>query len=342
MDLLILGGTGFIGVHMTQLALARGHTVTHFNRGRTNADLFPHVERLTGDRNGPLDALRARRWDAVIDNCGFLPRQVRLSAELLASNVQQYVFVSSLAVYSSFATPPTESSPVTKLADESIQQMDLSIYGPLKAACEDAAEAAMPGRVTVLRPGLIVGPGDNTERFTYWPVRTARGGDFVAPGSPIDGIQIIDARDLATFALHSIEQRVVGPFNVVSAAGELSMGDLIDESIRTAEALAKPSAPPRPTWIPAEFLRTQQVALFEFPVWVDAAGPMAGFSKTSAARAFKAGLTIRPLRTTVHDTLDWHLRRPEAQRTQFKGGVAPAREQQLLAAWRESQAGAAN
>jgi 2'-hydroxyisoflavone reductase len=181
--ILILGGTRFIGVHMTELALKRGHQVTFFNRGRTNPDLFPEVERIAGDRNGDIDGLKGRQWDAVIDNSGYVPRQVRATAELLAPNVKQYLFVSSVSVYPNFSEARDERSPLARIEDETTEKVDGSTYGALKALCEKAAEAAMPGRTTSLRPGLIVGPEDNTDRFTYWPARAARGGEFMAPGS---------------------------------------------------------------------------------------------------------------------------------------------------------------
>src|SRR4051812_45437488 len=204
MKLLILGGTRFIGLHITALALQRGHTVTFFNRGKTHTDRFPEIERIKGDRNGEIDGLKDRKWDVVIDNSGYVPRHVKLSAELLAPNVRQYLFVSSISVYPDFSVPRNESSPVGKLADESIEKVDGDTYGPLKALCEQAALQAMPGRTTVLRPGLIVGPDDNTDRFTYWPARAARGGEFIAPGGARDPFQVIDVRDLAAFALNVV------------------------------------------------------------------------------------------------------------------------------------------
>ena len=207
LKILILGGTRFIGLHMTALALARGHTLTFFNRGKTKTDRYPEVERIKGDRNGEIDGLKDREWDVVIDNSGYVPRHVRLSAELLAPRVTQYVFVSSISVYPDFSVPRDEKSPVGKLADESIEKVDGDTYGPLKALCEQAAEKALPGRTTIMRPGLIVGPDDNTDRFTYWPARAARGGEFIAPGAPGDPFQIIDVRDLAAFTLNAIENK---------------------------------------------------------------------------------------------------------------------------------------
>ena len=181
--ILMLGGTRFIGLHMTALALERGHTLTFFNRGKTKTDRYPEVERIKGDRNGEIDGLKDREWDVVIDNSGYVPRHVRLSAELLAPKVRQYVFTSSISVYPNFSVPRDEKSPVGKLPDETVEKVDGDTYGPLKALCEQAAEKALPGRTTIIRPGLIVGPDDNTDRFTYWPARAARGGEFIAPGA---------------------------------------------------------------------------------------------------------------------------------------------------------------
>ena len=207
LKILILGGTRFIGLHMTALALERGHTLTFFNRGKTKTDRYPEIERIKGDRNGEIDGLKDREWDVVIDNSGYVPRHVRLSAELLAPKVKQYVFVSSISVYPNFSVPRDEKSPVGKLADETVEKVDGETYGPLKALCEQAvregaARAARPSS----GPGLIVGPDDNTDRFTYWPARAARGGEFIAPGAPTDAFQVIDVRDLAAFTINAVEK----------------------------------------------------------------------------------------------------------------------------------------
>jgi 2'-hydroxyisoflavone reductase len=331
LSILILGGTRFIGVEMTELALKRGHEITFFNRGKTNADLFPDIERIKGDRNGEIDGLKGRKWDAVIDNSGYFPRAVKLTAELLAPSISQYLFVSSISVYPDFKAPRDETSAVGKLKDESIEKVDNDTYGPLKALSEKAAEAAMPGRVTVIRPGLIVGPHDSTDRFTYWPARAARGGEMLAPGKPTDGIQIIDGRDLAAFVLDALENRVIGTYNLVSPPGMFTIGDVVNESIRAANALAKPTPPPKATWAPAPFLEAQKVQGWsDMPVWLDAKGDEAAFASTSAARAMKAGLKITPMRKTCHDTLAWHLTRPAAERDKLKAGIAPEREKQVL------------
>jgi len=335
LEILVLGGTRFLGPHMADYALARGHALTFFNRGTTNAGVLPQVERIHGDRNGELGGLAGRRWDAVIDNSGFVPRQVRLSAELLHGQVAHYLFVSSVSVYASFASANDERSAVGKLADESVEKVDGETYGPLKALCESAATAVYgPGQTTIIRPGLIVGPGDNTDRFTYWPARAARGGDFAAPGSPADPIQVIDVRDLAAFAIRAVERRTAGVFNVLSPPGRFTIGDVVDQSIAAARAGPGPRPPPNAVWIPADFLAARQIAPWsDMPVWVPSAGDEAGFALVSAARALEAGLEIRPMAATVSDTLRWHLQRPAAEREKLKAGLSPERESELLAAW---------
>jgi 2'-hydroxyisoflavone reductase len=333
--ILMLGGTRFIGIHMTRLALERGHEVTHFTRGRSGLGLFPSVRQLNGDRNGQIDALASGEWDAVIDNSGYVPRHVRLSAELLAPRARQYVFVSSISVYPDFSVPRGEDSAVGKLDDETVEKVDGATYGPLKALCEQAAERAFPGRSTILRPGLIVGPEDNTDRFTYWPARAARGGEFIAPVGPREAVQVIDARDLAAFALRCIEERTMGVFNLVSAPGQFTLGELVGESVRAATRLAKPKTPPQPVWLPLDFLDAQKIEGWsDLPVWSASRDGEAAFAATPVARALAAGLSIRPLRATVTDTLAWHLERPEAQRNALKAGLSADREAAALAAWR--------
>jgi 2'-hydroxyisoflavone reductase len=265
-----------------------------------------------------------------------VPRQVRLAAQMLRASVPHYLFVSSLSVYASFAAPNDEDSPVGKLADETVETVDGATFGPLKALCETAArEVYGAGNVTVLRPGLIVGPDDNTDRFTYWPARAARGGRFAAPGTPADPVQLIDARDLAAFALDAIERRVTGTFNVVSAPGRFTIGELVAESVAAARSIAKPAATPEPVWMPAPFLEAQGVQPWsDMPVWVPATGDSAGFAATAMSRATVAGLRIRPLAETVVDTLRWHLSRPAAERDKLKAGLAAERETKLLADFR--------
>ncbi len=333
--ILILGGTRFIGLHMTALALERGHTLTFFNRGKTNADKFPEIERIRGDRTDDIEGLKGRKWDAVVDNSGYVPRFVRNSAVLLAPNVKHYVFVSSVSVYPDFSVPRDESSPVGKLTDETVEKVDGDTYGPLKALCEQAVEKALPGRTTVIRPGLIVGPDDNTDRFTYWPARAARGGEFIAPGAPGDPFQVIDARDLAAFTLGIIENNVTGVYNAVSNVNEFKFGELTDACIAAARKQARPADAPRVIYLPGEFLEEQKVAPWsEMPVWLPAKAEEAAFAATSNRAALAMGLRITPLKKTVDDTLAWHLTRPAAEREKLKAGIAPEKEAQVLATWK--------
>jgi 2'-hydroxyisoflavone reductase len=339
LKILILGGTRFIGLHMTALALERGHTLTFFNRGKTKTDRYPEIERIKGDRNGEIDGLKDREWDVVIDNSGYVPRHVRLSAELLAPKVKQYVFVSSISVYPNFKEPRDESSPVGKIADETVEKVDGETYGPLKALCEQAAEKALPGRTTIFRPGLIVGPDDNTDRFTYWPARAARGGEFIAPGAPGDPFQVIDVRDLAAFTLNVVENNVTGTYNLVSNVNEFKFGELTDASIAAAMKQAKPADAPRAVFLPVEFLEEQKVEPWsEMPVWLPAKGDEAAFAGTSNKAAVANGLKITPIKKTVNDTLAWHLTRPAQEREKLQAGIAPDKEAAVLAAWKAKKA----
>jgi 2'-hydroxyisoflavone reductase len=244
-----------------------------------------------------------------------------------------------VSVYASFASANDERSPVGKLADESIEKVDGETYGPLKALCESAATAVYgAARTTVLRPGLIVGPDDNTDRFTYWPARAARGGQFAAPGSSRDPVQVIDVRDLAAFAIQAVERQTVGVFNLLSPPGQFTIGDVVDASVTAARKIVDPQPPPQPVWLPADFLAAQKVAPWsDMPVWAPAVGEEAGFALVSAARALEAGLRIRPMTETVTDTLRWHLQRPAAEREKLKAGLSAEREAEVLAAWHNSR-----
>jgi len=340
MKILILGGTRFIGLHMTALALERGHALTFFNRGKTKTDRYPEIERIKGDRDGQIDGLRNREWDVVIDNSGYVPRHVRATAELLAPRVKQYVFVSSISVYPDFSAPRDENSAVGKLADETVEKVDGETYGPLKALCEKEVEKALPGRSLVIRPGLIVGPDDNTDRFTYWPARAARGGEFIAPGSPGDAFQIIDVRDLAAFTLKAIEERTTGTYNLVSNVNDFKFGELTDACVAAANKQARPAAAPKATWLSAEFLEEQKVEPWsEMPVWLPAKGDEAAFAGTSNKAALGKGLKVSPLEKTVDDTLAWHLTRPAEEREKLKAGIAADKEAAVLAAWKAKQPG---
>lgn len=330
--ILVLGGTRFVGPHFIELAQARGHSISIFNRGRTNVGRVKNVEVLQGDRDGKLEALQGRQWDAVLDTSGYVPRIVKLSADLLAPNAAHYVFISSISVYAGFTRPNDENSPLATIADTTVEKVTGETYGALKALSEQAAEKSMPGRVTILRPGLIVGPEDNTDRFTYWPARVDRGGEVLAPNSAADRIQVVDVRDLSAFILAAIEKRTLGTFNVTSPPGLFTMGALFDACVQAAKSDA------RATWVPTAFLEEHKVAPWsDMPVWIPETGENAGTSLTNVERAMAAGLTIRPLPQTVSDTLAWHRSRPDEQKAKLRAGIAPEREKEVLAAWHASK-----
>ncbi len=328
MDLLILGGTLFLGRWLVEAARARGHRVTLFNRGRHNPELFPDVEKLRGDRAQDLSALDGRRWDAVIDTCGYAPSVVRASADRLAPRVDRYVFVSTISVYRDWSTPGVdEGGPLAELPEGAGEAVTGETYGPLKALCEQALEAALPGRALVVRPGLIVGPHDPSGRFTYWPVRAARGGEVLAPGRPEAQVQFIDARDLAEWTVRLVEQGGAGRFNATGPERPLEMGAVLEACAR--EAGAEPSW----TWVDDAFLVEQGVQPYtELPLWIPAGPETAGLNLVDCSRALAAGLTFRPLQATVRDTLEWARAAPEPLPP--GAGLAPDRERELLDAWR--------
>jgi len=333
--LLILGGTAFLGPAIVNAAVARGHTITLFNRGKTNPQLYPELEKLRGDRNGDLEALAGRQWDAVIDTSGYYPRVVKMSAELLAPNVGHYTFISSISVYRDFKTPDmTEAAPVGTIDDPTIEEITGETYGPLKALCEQAAEAAMPGRVANIRPGLIVGPRDRSDRFTYWPVRVARGGEVLCPGNGDDFIQIIDVRDLGEWLVMLSEHRITGVYNADSAPRAITMGSLLAK----CREVCNPQA--ELTWTDAEFLAEQEVqAWSNMPCWVPAEGDEVAFALVSTTKAQAAGLGRRPLDDTIRDTLAWWQQQPAERRQKMRAGMDPEREVEVLKAWHERARG---
>ncbi len=326
--LLVLGGTGFIGPHIIEAALARGWHVTMFNRGKTHPELFPEVERRIGDRDGKLDALRDGTWDAVVDTSGYVPRLVRDSAMLLRDRVEQYVFVSSISAYAEFSVANIpETHPLATMPDPTIEDV-MPFYGALKALCEQAAEAALPGRTTNVRPGFIVGPLDPTDRFTYWPVRVARGGTMIAPGTAVDPIQFIDARDLAAWIIGAIEGRHVGAFNLVGPATPMPVGELLQHCIEVSGSDTKLE------WVPTEFLVAHELSPGgDLPIWVPPEGESLGFGQISNAKAIATGLKFRPVRDTVADTLAWFRTLPPERQSTLRAGLSAEREAKVLAAW---------
>jgi len=329
LKLLIMGGTGFIGPHIVAAAVKRGHTITLFNRGKTHPGLFPDLEKLHGDRKTDLSALEGRKWDAVVDTAAYIPGDVTRSATLLAPNVGQYLLVSTVSVYAKLDKPGLdESAPLATTTEPDAQKVTNENYGALKVLCEKAAEAALPGRVCVIRPGLIVGPGDNSDRFTYWPVRVARGGEVLAPDKPGDFVQFIDARDLADFIVLCLERKTFGTFNADAQAGSITIGALLD----TCKKVTKSDA--QFTWVDPKFLEEQKIGPWaDLPVWIPAEGDDAGFGQVSAAKAKAAGLTYTPLADTVNDTLTWFKTEPAEHQAKLKAGLTAEREAAALKAW---------
>ncbi|MDQ6661315.1 MAG: NAD-dependent epimerase/dehydratase family protein [Chloroflexota bacterium] len=320
MKLLILGGTVFLGRHIVEAARAHSHQVTLFNRGRDNPELFPDVEKLLGDRNGDLSALQSRHWDAVIDTSGYIPRVVRASAELLANKVDSYTFISSISAYADFSTQNIdESAPVATLEDETVEEVTNETYGALKALCEQAVEATMPGRALIIRPGLIVGPNDPTDRFTYWPYRIAQGSEMLVPGQADRQTQFIDVRDLAEWIIRMVEAHKTGVYNATGPDYALSMGQFVD----TAKAVTNSAT--RFTWVGDIFVPDD----INFQPWVPA--EYAGMRDANCEKAISEGLTFRPLANTLRDTLDW--KRASVTSGEMRSGIKPELEKDLLERW---------
>lgn len=323
---LIFGGTGFIGPHFVETLRAHGHKLTLFNRGKRNPKLFPDVETLIGDRNGQVDTIKGRDWDVVIDDSGYTPKQVKLTTDILKGHVQHYIFVSSISAYADL-TPPgiDEDYKLATLKDPTVEEITDGTYGGLKALCEKTVEQAFGKNSAVVRPTYIVGPGDPTDRFTYWPVRASKGGDMLAPGSASDPIQFIDVRDLAEFMRLCVEERFSGSYNACNPPGAVTMGDLLEMAKKISGANTKF------VWAPTPFLeKNKALEGLEVPIWAPPVGEFAGAGLVSSARAVAKGLRFRTLDTTVRDTLAWHAKRPAAEQQKLRAGFSAEREAQLL------------
>jgi 2'-hydroxyisoflavone reductase len=330
MRILIIGGTRFLGRHLVEAALERSHEVTLFNRGKSNPDLFPQLETILGDREKDVNKLgeAGRIWDAVIDVAGYVPRIVHLSAEALKENVGRYVFISSVSVYADFKKVGIdESYPVGKLQDEMVEEIDGETYGPLKALCEQAVQNIYGERALIIRPGLIVGPHDPTDRFTYWPVRLARGGEVLAPQKPEAAIQVIDVRDLSDFIIKLIQENASGVYNATGPDYELTIGKLLEVSKQVSGSDADFK------WASVEFLNQNKVEPWsDMPTWVPDDEEGVGFARVDVSKAIEAGLRFRPLEETVRDTLAWAQTRPPDH--PWRAGLTPERETQVLTALR--------
>ncbi|MCO5183806.1 MAG: NAD-dependent epimerase/dehydratase family protein [Anaerolineae bacterium] len=328
MNLLILGGTVFLGRHITEAAVAAGHTVTLFNRGQSGADIFPQLETLIGDRDkGDLSALDGRTWDAVIDTCAYVPRVARDSATKLADTVAHYTFVSTCSVYANLTTTgQDETAPVIELEDPTVENVTGETYGGLKVLCERAVAETLPDRTLIIRPGLIVGPHDRSDRFTYWPVRVADGGEVLAPGRPERPVQYIDVRDLAAWTVRMVEQKATGVYNTIGPEPETTMGATLESCRRISGSNAAF------TWVDEAFLLENEVGAYvEMPLWVPE--EYRAFDAFSADKAVAAGLTYRPIDDTIRATLTWQATRPADY--QWRAGLTRERERELLTKWHQ-------
>jgi len=340
LNILILGGTGFTGPFQVRYALARGHRVTIFNRGSRSLDWPGPVEELVGDRNeGNLDALKDRQWDVCIDNPTTLPFWIRDAGQILQGSVGHFLFTSTLSVYASNAESGADESAATldySGEDPMAETMEnlrsnMGLYGPLKAESEREVARWFPDQHTIIRPTLIVGPGDQTDRFTYWPLRMARGGQVLAPGDGNDPVQIIDARDLAEFTIRQAEAQTGGAFNAAGPNYEFTFEAML-HGIRAVTGVAAELH-----WAPADFLAEQGISPWsDMPVWIPSQGDYAGFSTRSNAKAIAAGMTFRPFADTVSATLEWFRDQPEERQAEVRAGISAEREAGVLTALRAS------
>lgn len=343
LKILFLGGTGFLGPHQVECAMKRGHTVTLFNRGKSHPSLFPTAEKILGDRKtNDYESIKklvkeGRKWDAVIDNSAYVPRQVREATAAIGGAADHYIFISTISVYGDGLKPgDDENGPLAKTEDT--EKLTMETYGALKALCEAEAEKAMPGKVANIRPTLIVGPGDDTDRFNYWPVRLDRGGDVLAPGDGEDPVQIIDARDLGEWCIHVAENKICGVYNAAGPEKTLTMKAMLDGCAAGIGSKANI------IWADAKFLEENKVSPWQdMPVWLPRGTPDAAASSVSIARALKAGLKFRPVSVTAKETLAWCKTRPvesqpaDPSKRRPKPGIAPEREAELLKMLREKK-----
>jgi len=328
MRFLIIGGTRFLGRAIVANALSRGHEATLFHRGQTNPDIFPEANHILGDRDGELGRLAGGTYDACVDTCGYFPRLVKASAEVLSDTVKQYAFVSSVSVYSNPDPQRTdESAALATLDDPTVEEVNGETYGPLKALCEAEVSNVFGDRSLLIRPGLIVGPHDSSDRFTYWPWRIAQGGAVLAPGRPDRCIQLIDVRDLAAWIVRMLESGTCGTYNAASQPGRLTMQEMLEA------CAARSDTETSLHWLPDDFLLQHEAgAWIELPLWIPESEPLArGFFSFVSDRAVALGLTFRPLAETIRATLDWAQTRPDNYK--WKAGMTKEREAKILSTW---------
>ncbi len=330
MNILVIGGTRFFGRAFTEQALGKGHNVTVFHRGQSDSEHFDDATRVIGDRHEDLEKLGDGPWDAVLDTCAFVPGSVTQAAEYLKDKVKHYIFVSSISVYteSTEINRTEDTELLTHPEDEPVDEMKMETYGSLKVLCEQAAEAAMPGKVTQIRPGLIVGPHDASNRFTYWATRVAKGGDVLVPGDASSVVQIIDARDLADFALTVIENQTIGTFHVTGPQEPHPLKTIIE----TAKDISGSDA--NFVHVDEQWLLENEVGPWmELPLWLPSEEGQA-MMNVDIQRALDAGLSIRPLEETIRDTLDWY-NDINGDEKEWAAGMKPEREAELLQKWAE-------
>lgn len=328
MKILILGGTQFVGLHLTQAALDAGHEVTLFNRGRTNTDLFPEVEKLVGDRNEPggYQALKDRTWDAVVDVTSYFPRQVSEALEILSGSIEHLTYISTISVYAEMGQPINEESPLAQLDDPTTEEVTGGSYGGLKVLCEQEAEKGMPGKTLIIRPTYVIGPHDHTDRFTYWLTRTAKGGEMIAPGSPDENLRVIDGRDLAEWTIRLIEAKQIGAYNGVGPDYDLTFGEVLE----TAKKLSGSDA--QFVWVSQEFAEENDLLENTLPLWNP--GPdYAGMRKSSNEKSVAAGLAYRPMEDVIKETLEWRVTASEDAIT-YQVGIDSEKEAELIEKWK--------
>ncbi len=324
MKILVIGGTRFMGRTFVETALKQGHELTLLNRGQTNPELFPEVEKLKGDRDSDLTPLYGRKWDVVVDTCGYVPRIVGKSAHILADSVDQYIFISSISVYADFTKRGIdEQSPLAQIADPSIEEVNGETYGPLKVLCENVVKEEYPRRSAILRCGLIVGPYDPTDRFTYWPVRMQKGGEVLVPSPPDRQVQFIDAADLAYFIILLAEKRISGVFNTTGPLHKMTMKDFLDACNSVTGSRASL------TWVNEEFITGNDIS--HIPMWTPK--QWQGIFEADCTKAIDVGLSFKNLELTIRETLVWHATRPADYR--LKVGLKPDEESDLLEKWHE-------
>jgi 2'-hydroxyisoflavone reductase len=323
--LLFIGGTRYVGSKMVEAAHGRGHEVTLFNRGQTNPDRFPGCERLVGDRTGDLSSLKGREWDAVVDVCGYWPKAVRPVCDALRGSVGRYVFISTISVYSDESPDGlTEDTGVLlENGDPEATSLQMEMYGGLKVLCEREVTSSFGDRALIVRPGLVVGPGDHSDRFTYWPRKFMRPGLFLAPDCRDMAVQVIDGRDLGEFTIHATENGLSGAYHVAGPTPAMKFGEFIEAGVKAGGGVAEP------VWTACALLNAQGVQPWsDLPLVTSLTGERSPLSTVDNRKATAAGLRLRPIEETIADTIAWW--RTEREGSEPRWGISDERERELI------------